>query len=96
VAGSRVVRKYLEEDIERETGGRFLFTNDIEVAARGIVAHLDAKRKALNLAPMLYQNGVKSNGVAARSLNTYLPPTGLASLGCGKAQEQSQARPPED
>jgi hypothetical protein len=60
------------------------------------VAHLDAKRKALNLAPMLYQDGVKSNGVAARSLNTYLPPTGLASLGCGKAQEQSQARPPED
>ena len=62
----------------------------------GIVAHLDAKRKALNLAPMLYQDGVKSIGVAARSLSTYLPPTGLASLGCGKAQEQSQSRPPEE
>ena len=60
VAGSRVVRKYLEKDIERETGGRFLFTNDIEEAARGIVAHLDTKRKALNLAPMLYQDGVRS------------------------------------
>ena len=96
VAGSRVVRQYLEEDIERDTGGRFLFTNDIEEATRGIVAHLDAKRKALNLAPMLYQDGVKSNGVAARSFNTYIPPTGLASLGCGKAQEHSHARPPEE
>ena len=96
VAGSRVVRKYLEEDIERETGGRFLFTNDIEEAARGIVAHLDSKRKALNLAPMLYQDGVRIDGVAARSLNTYIPPTGLASLGCGKAQEHSHARPPEE
>jgi hypothetical protein len=96
VAGSRVVRKYLEEDIERETGGRFLFTNDIEEAARGIVAHLDSKRKALNLAPMLYQDGLRIDGVAARSLNTYIPPAGLASLGCGKAQEHSHARPPEE
>jgi carbon-monoxide dehydrogenase catalytic subunit len=83
VAGSRVVRQYLEKDVERETGGRFLFTDDIEEAATGILAHLDTKRKALNLG-------------APRTLSTYVPPAGLASLGCGKAQERSQLRPPEE
>jgi carbon-monoxide dehydrogenase catalytic subunit len=82
IAGSRVVRKYLEEDVEKETGGRFLFTDDIEAAASGILAHIEAKRKALKLAP--------------RALHTYVPPTGLAALGCGKAQDLSQSRPPED
>jgi carbon-monoxide dehydrogenase catalytic subunit len=97
VAGSRVVRQYLEQDVERETGGRFLFTNDIEEAARGILAHLDSKRKALNLAPMMYQDGVRSNGSGAfRAMSTYVQPAGLASLGCGKAQERSQLRPPEE
>ncbi len=97
VAGSRVVRQYLEQDVERETGGRFLFTNDIEEAARGILAHLDSKRKALNLAPMMYQDGVRSDASGAfRAMSTYVPPAGLASLGCGKAQERSQLRPPEE
>jgi carbon-monoxide dehydrogenase catalytic subunit len=82
IAGSRVVRKYLEEDVERETGGRFLFTNHIGEAAREILTHLDLKRKALKLG-------------APRTLFTYVPPTGLAALGCGKAQEQSQSRAPE-
>ncbi len=96
VAGSSVVRKYLEEDVERETGGRFLFTDDIDQAARAILDHIDLKRKALKLAPMLYENGVRSsNDVAPRSLPTYVPPTGLVALGCGKAQERSQSRPPE-
>ena len=81
VAGSRVVRQYLEQDVEKDTGGRFLFTNDIEEAARGILAHLDAKRAALKLAP--------------RPLADYVPPTGFAALGCGHAQGLSQARPPE-
>jgi len=97
VAGSRVVRQYLEHDVERETGGRFLFTNDIEEAAQGILAHLDGKRKALNLAPMMYQDGVRSNASGSfRALSTFVPPAGLASLGCGKAQERSQLRPPEE
>jgi carbon-monoxide dehydrogenase catalytic subunit len=83
VAGSRVVRQYLEKDVERETGGRFLFTNDVEEAAAGILSHIESKRKALNLA-------------APRAFATYSPPAGLASLGCGKAQERSQSRPPEE
>jgi carbon-monoxide dehydrogenase catalytic subunit len=97
VAGSRVVRQYLEQDVERETGGRFLFTNDIEEAASGILAHLDSKRKALNLAPMMFQDGVRTNGSGAfRAMSTYVQPAGLASLGCGKAQERSQLRPPKE
>lgn len=96
IAGSRVVRTYLEQDVELETGGRFLFTNDIDEAARSILAHLDLKRNALKLAPMLYQEGLRSSSVVApRTLSTYVPPAGVESLGCGRAQERSQGRPPE-
>ncbi len=95
VAGSRVVRKYLEQDVERDTGGRFLFTGDVEEAAREIVAHLDRKRRDLKLAPMLYQDGTRTEEVASRTLETYFAPTGVVALGCGKAQERSQSRVPE-
>ncbi len=97
VAGSRVVRQYLEEEVERETGGRFLFSDDVDEAARAILAHLEKKRQALKLAPMLYQDGRQAGEVvAARTLSTYDAPTGLWALGCGKAQDRSQSRPPED
>jgi carbon-monoxide dehydrogenase catalytic subunit len=96
IAGSRVVRKYLEEDVERETGGKFLFTGDIEEAAKAILAHLELKRKALKLAPMLYQDGVRvGDAGASRVLSDYVAPAGLQSLGCGKEQERSQSRAPE-
>jgi carbon-monoxide dehydrogenase catalytic subunit len=96
IAGSRVVRKYLEEDVERETGGKFLFTEDVGEAVESILAHLETKRRALKLAPMLYQNGERATGVVPRTLASYVAPTGLVALGCGKAQERSQARPPEE
>jgi carbon-monoxide dehydrogenase catalytic subunit len=96
ILGSRVVRAYLEDGVERETGGKFLFSDDIGEAAKAIVAHLDLKRKALKLAPMLYQNGQRSQGeVVPRTLSTYEPPAGVVALGCGKAQDRSQSRPPE-
>ena len=79
-----------------ETGGSFLFTNDIEEAAQGNPGPPGSKRKALNLAPNAVSGRVRTAGAAARSFNTYVPPAGLASLGCGKAQERTQARPPED
>jgi carbon-monoxide dehydrogenase catalytic subunit len=81
IAGSSVVRKYLEEDVEKETGGKFLFSSNMEDAAKGILAHIDAKRKALKLAP--------------RPLTEYVPAAGLKSLGCGQAQKHSQERAPE-
>jgi hypothetical protein len=58
-----------------------LFAGNMEDAAKGILAHIDAKRKALKLAP--------------RPLTTYVPATGLKSLGCGQAQKHSQERAPE-
>ena len=97
VAGSRLVRDYLERGIEADTGGRFLFTNDVEEAVRGILAHLDGKRKALKLAPMLYEGGVLAGDAAAsRSLVDYEAPRGLEGLGCGHQQLRSQARPPQE
>ena len=97
VGGSRVVREYLEGTVERETGGRFLFTEDVEEAVQGILAHLDRKRTALKLAPMLHEGGVPVDaGAASRSLVDYETPRGLEGLGCGKAQARSQARAPRD
>jgi carbon-monoxide dehydrogenase catalytic subunit len=54
LAGSQVVRQYLERDVERDTGGRFLFTDDVEQAARAILEALDAKRAALKLPRVMY------------------------------------------
>ena len=83
--------------MERETGGRFLFTEDVEEAVQGILAHLDRKRTALKLAPMLHEGGVPVDaGAASRSLVDYETPRGLEGLGCGKAQARSQARAPRD
>ena len=88
---------YLENDIEAETGGRFLFTDDVGVAAREIVAHLDSKREARKLAPMLYEGEEQVGDAAAhRAPVTYEMPKGVVALGCGKAQTHSQSRPPTE
>ena len=94
LAGSSVVRQYLEHDVERDTGGRFLFTNDVDEAARAIVATLDQKRAALKLAPMLYGEGADAGAVAPRTAQGYEQPRGVVALGCGHAQSRSQGRPP--
>jgi anaerobic carbon-monoxide dehydrogenase catalytic subunit len=95
LGGSRVVRQYLEEDVERDTGGKFLFTDDLDRAAQAIVETLDRKRAALKLAPMLYGEGAEGV-VAPRTLATYDAPRGVVSLGCGQAQKSSQSRPPRE
>ncbi len=96
LGGSRLVRQYLEADVERDTGGKFLFTDDLEQAARAIVATLDAKRAALKLAPMMHGEGAAAGAVAARSLSAYDSPRGVVSLGCGQTQRNSQSRPPRE
>lgn len=96
LAGSSVVRQYLEDDVERDTGGRFLFTNDITQAARAIIEMLDRKRAALKLAPMLHGEGAMPGVVVPRTLEAYDTPKGLVGLGCGKVQARSQSRPPGD
>ncbi len=98
IAGSSVVRKYLEQDVESETGGKFLFTDDVEQAARALVSCLDQKREARKLAPMLYQEDGERLGEAAASRQAvlYEQPRGVVALGCGKQQARSQARVPDE
>jgi anaerobic carbon-monoxide dehydrogenase catalytic subunit len=96
LGGSSVVKKYLEEDVEHDTGGKFLFTEDIARATSAIVETLDKKRAALKLAPMLHGDGADPNAAHARSLATYDQPKGVVALGCGHAQSRSQGRPPTE
>jgi carbon-monoxide dehydrogenase catalytic subunit len=104
VAGSHVVRRYLEEDVEQETGGKFLFTNDVQEASRAIIAVLDAKRKALKLAPVMYEaeggrreaEGERREAEGRGREAEGGTARGLEGLGCGHQQLRSQARPPEE
>jgi carbon-monoxide dehydrogenase catalytic subunit len=55
ILGSEAVTRYVTDEIEATTGGRFAFESDPIKAARLIVAHIDRKREALKLRPMLYE-----------------------------------------
>ncbi len=55
VLGSPAVFDYLTSGIERDFGAHWVFESDPLKIAQSIVAHLDSKRAALKLAPMLYQ-----------------------------------------
>jgi carbon-monoxide dehydrogenase catalytic subunit len=55
ILGSEAVTRYVTEEIEGHTGGRFAFEADPARAAELIVEHLDRKREALRLRPMLYE-----------------------------------------
>jgi carbon-monoxide dehydrogenase catalytic subunit len=54
VLGSSELTKFLTEDIEEVTGGKFSFEGDPIKAARLMIAHIDKKREALKLRPMMY------------------------------------------
>ncbi len=54
VMGSTNVHKFITDDVEALTGGKFLFEPDPIKAAHAIIAHLDRKREALKLAPAMY------------------------------------------
>jgi carbon-monoxide dehydrogenase catalytic subunit len=54
VMGSPAVAKYLTQDMEQDFGARFAFERDPQKAAELIIEHLNAKREALHLSPMLY------------------------------------------
>jgi anaerobic carbon-monoxide dehydrogenase catalytic subunit len=98
VAGSSVVRTYLEQDVERETGGKFLFTDDVEQAAAALIDCLDQKRKVRKLSRMLHEGNGESVGDAGASRQTvvYEPPRGVVALGCGHQQNKSQGGAPDE
>ncbi|MHB8772414.1 MAG: anaerobic carbon-monoxide dehydrogenase catalytic subunit [Syntrophales bacterium] len=54
VLGSSEVTQYLTEGIEEDTGGKFSFESDPVKAARLMIEHMDKKRAALKLRPMMY------------------------------------------
>ncbi len=57
--GSENLHKYLTEDIEEETGGKWAFELDPIEAAHKMLRHIDKKRKALKLKPMMYEQAFK-------------------------------------
>ncbi len=55
VSGSQAVFDYITKDIENIVGGKWAFEEDPLKAAHIMIDHIDKKRKALKLAPMLYK-----------------------------------------
>ncbi|OFX30890.1 MAG: carbon-monoxide dehydrogenase catalytic subunit [Armatimonadetes bacterium RBG_16_67_12] len=55
ILGSAAVTRYVTEEIEGVTGGKFAFESNPAKAAQLIAAHLDKKREALKLRPMMYE-----------------------------------------
>ena len=53
--GSANVHKYLTDEIEQEVGGRWEFELDPVEAAHKMLQHIDGKRAALKLKPMMYE-----------------------------------------
>jgi carbon-monoxide dehydrogenase catalytic subunit len=57
--GSKNLHKYLTEEIEEETGGKWAFELDPIEAAHKMIRHIDKKRKALKLKPLMYEQAFK-------------------------------------
>jgi len=55
IQGSKVVTRFVTEDIEKLFGGKFAFEADPIKAARMMIDHIDAKRAALKLPGPMYQ-----------------------------------------
>jgi carbon-monoxide dehydrogenase catalytic subunit len=55
VLGSEELTKYLTEDLEGIVGGKWAFESDPITAARMMIDHIDKKRAALKLRPMMYE-----------------------------------------
>ncbi len=59
IIGSSNLTKYLTDEIELETGGKWAFEIDPVEAAHKMLRHIDRKRAALKLKPMLYAQAFK-------------------------------------
>jgi carbon-monoxide dehydrogenase catalytic subunit len=54
VLGSKNLTDYLTSDLEGIVGARFEFCDDPLKMAKLMIEHIDKKRKALNLKPLMY------------------------------------------
>ena len=59
ITGSEDVTKFLTEDVEEILGGKFCFEDDPVKAAQAMISHMDKKREALKLKPMMYKQPFK-------------------------------------
>jgi carbon-monoxide dehydrogenase catalytic subunit len=57
--GSKNLYKYLTEEIEEDVGGKWAFEEDHVKAAHMMIRHIDRKRAALKLKPMMYEQPLK-------------------------------------
>jgi carbon-monoxide dehydrogenase catalytic subunit len=57
--GSKNLHKYLTDEIEHEVGGKWAFELDPIEAAHKMLRHIDKKRKALKLKPLMYEQAFK-------------------------------------
>jgi carbon-monoxide dehydrogenase catalytic subunit len=55
VMGSANVARYITDEIEAEVGGKWCFELDPVEAAHKMIAHIDKKRAALKLKPLMYE-----------------------------------------
>lgn len=55
VLGSEEVTKFLTEDVEKILGGKFSFEEDPVKAAHLMIEHMNRKREALKLKPVMYE-----------------------------------------
>ena len=55
VQGSELVEKYVTAGLEKLFGGMFAFEEDPIKGARLMIDHIDRKRAALRLRPMMYE-----------------------------------------
>ena len=53
--GSKNLFNYITDEIEKEVGGKWAFESDPIEAAHKMIRHIDKKRKALKLKPMIYE-----------------------------------------
>ncbi len=55
VLGSKNLTDYLTKGIEQDVGAKFAFAEEPQEMARLMIEHIDRKRKALNLKPVMYE-----------------------------------------
>ena len=65
ILGSKEVTDYITGGVEDLVGGKFAFESDPVKAARLMIDHIDKKRKALSLRPMMYPSEAETVGAAA-------------------------------
>jgi len=60
--GSKNLYKYLTDEIEAETGGKWAFEENPVEAAHKMLRHIDKKRKELKLKPLMYKQSFEPEG----------------------------------